>query len=301
MNSYKNIFRSRKTRKKILHLFDWVGDKTMIKLQYKLKTGHKLNLNNPKRYTEKLQWYKLFYRDPLMKDCSDKYLVRAYVKKKGLDFLLNENYGLFHSFEEIPFDTLPNRFAIKCTTGSGDNLIISNKNTMDLQSVKKTINGWLRYEKSLGREWCYYGLKPSVVVERFIDRNENNDLPDYKFFCFNGKVFCLYVMVNYTNNHKNGQLGFYDRDFKKMPFCRTDYKDIDFEIKKPKNFDLMVKYAEILSSDFPHARIDFFNVEGKIIFGEITFYNASGYTKFNPDSADYLLGDQFILPSKRND
>lgn len=287
-------------RKKIIHIFDFVDDETMLKIQYRIKTGNTLNLNNPKRYTEKLQWYKLFYRDPLMSKCSDKYLVREYVKEKGLELILNENYGHFYNPDEIDFSSLPSRYAIKSTTGSGDNIIVTDSTKINVEETRQKLKEWMIKEKSLGREWCYYDLKPSIIIEKFIDRNENNDLPDYKFFCFGGRVYCLYVMVNYTDNHANGQLGFYDRDFKKMPYCRMDYRDIDFEIKKPKNFDLMVQYAEILSKDFPHARVDFFNVDGKIIFGELTFYNASGYTKFNPDKFDYIMGDQFVLPKKKN-
>lgn len=299
MNLYKKIIKSRDIRKKIIHIFDFVDDKKMLKIQYRLKTGNKLNLKNPKRYTEKLQWYKLYYRDPLMSKCSDKYLIREYVKQKGLESILNENYGHYMNPDDVDFSTLPNRYVIKCTTGSGDNIIVSDSSMINEKEIREKMREWLIKEKSLGREWCYYDLKPSIIVEKFIDRNQNDDLPDYKFFCFNGKVYCLYVMVNYTKNHANGQLGFYDKEFRKMPYCRMDYRDINFEIEKPKNFDLMVKYAEILSADFPHVRVDFYNVEGKIIFGELTFYNASGYTKFNPDEFDYIMGEQFILPAKK--
>lgn len=299
MNFYKKIVKSRGLRKKLIHLFDFVDDKTMLKFQYRLKTGNKLDLSNPRRYTEKLQWYKLYYRDPLMTKCSDKYQVRKYVEEKGLGFILNENYGHYYDPDAIDFSKFPDRFVIKNTTGSGDNIIVTDRSNFHETAVRTVLHEWMQKEKSLGREWCYYNLKPSIIVEKFIDRNENNDLPDYKFFCFDGKVYCLYVMVNYTNNHANGQLGFYNREFEKMPYCRMDYRDIDFEIEKPKNFNLMVQYAEILSRDFPHVRVDFFNVDGKIIFGELTFYNASGYTKFNPDQFDYIMGEQFVLPEPR--
>ncbi len=297
MNLYKKIIKSRNMRKRLIHLFDFIDDKTMLKIQYRLKTGNKLNLKCPKRYTEKLQWYKLYYRVPLLTQCSDKYAVREYVKSKGLGFLLNENYGHYSSVEEIDFQALPNSFAIKSTTGSGDNIIVKDKSSADIEAIKVKVREWMTgNHKSLGREWCYYGIKPSIIVEKYLGRDKNGDLPDYKFFCFQGKVYCAYIMVNYTENHANGQLGFYDKDFKKLPFCRMDYRDIDFELEKPKGYEKMVEYAEILSRDFPHARIDFFDIDGHIVFGEITFYNASGYTKFKPDSYDYELGKQFVLP-----
>lgn len=298
MNGYKKIIKNKKTRDMIIHFFDKIDDKTMLKIQYRIKTGRRLNLKNPERYTEKLQWYKLYYRDPLMTVCSDKNAVREYVKNKGLGNILNEQFGCYKSVDEINFDELPEQFVIKSTTGSGNNIIVKNKQDLDVEAVKEEVTQWLKKKKSLGREWCYYEIEPQVIVEKFIGRDENNDLPDYKFFCFNGEVYCLYTMVNYTDDHKKGQLGFYDKNFEKLPYCRCDYRDIDFEIKKPKNFDKMVEYAEILSKDFPHARIDFYNLDGNIIFGEITFYNASGYTAFNPDDFDFILGEKFILPEK---
>lgn len=298
MNFYKKIFRSRELRKKIIHVFDFVDDKTMLKIQYKIKTGNNLDLKNPKRYTEKLQWYKLNYRKPLLTQCSDKYVVREYVESKGLGNILNELYGVYTNSDDIDFDAFPDQFVLKCNVGSGDNLIVKDKSALNIEETRELMHRWLTENKnSLGREWCYYDIEPKIIAEKFLGRDSNNDLPDYKFFCFNGQVYCLYVMVNYTENHANGQLGFYDRDFNKMPYCRVDYRDIDFDVPKPKNFEKMVEYAEILSKDFPHARVDFYNMDGNITFGEITFYNASGYTKFNPDEFDFIMGEKFVLPN----
>ena len=299
MNFYKKIIRSRNVRKWILHLFDFIPDKTMLQIQYRLKTGHKLNLKNPQRYTEKLQWYKLYYHDPVFTTCSDKYLVRRYVEDKGLGFLLNENYGRYFNVDDIDFSNLPMQFALKCTAGSGDNIIVKDKTKLDFEKTKKVLREWLVKEKSLGREWCYYGVKPAILIEKYLGRDSRGDLPDYKFFCFDGHVYCAYVMVNYTDNHANGRLGFYDRDFNKMPYCRVDYKDIDFELEKPVGYEKMVEYAEILSKGFPHVRVDFFDINGEIIFGELTFYNASGYTKFSPDEFDFIMGKKFILPERK--
>lgn len=298
MNAYKKIIKNRNMRVKIIRLFDFVPDKLMISLQYFIKTKHIVHWKHPKRYTEKLQVYKLKYRNPLLIRCSDKYDVREYVKQKGLGSILNELYGCYHSAEEIDFDALPEKFVIKSTAGSGNNILVKDKTRLDVEQTKNTIRAWLEQSgKSLGREWGYGESRPRIIAEKFIERNEHNDLPDYKFFCFDGKVYCLYIMVNYTENHANGQLGFYDRNFQKMPYCRVDYRDIDFEIPKPEGFEKMVEYAEILSKDFPHARVDFYNMNGKITFGEITFYNASGYTKFQPDEFDFILGKKFHFPA----
>lgn len=295
---YKNIIKSQKVRFKILDLFNFLPDEKMIKIQYFIKTGRKLNLKNPRRYTEKLQWYKLYYRNELLTKCADKYDVREYVESKGYKSILNELYGLYNHPDEIDFSILPDSFAIKVTNGSGTNIFIEDKSKINISSIKKQINDWISLKNcSYGREWCYYNIKPRIIIEKLIEKDENNDLPDYKFFCFNGEVYCLYTMIDYVENHDNGKLAFYDKNFNKLPFKRLDFGEITKEIKKPKNLDKMVKIAEDLSKDFPHVRVDLYNVNGNIIFGELTFYNASGYTKFYPDEYDFILGNQFKLPN----
>lgn len=295
MDEYKKIFKNKETRLKILKLLSFVPDKLMIKIQYKIKLGRKLNLKNPKRYTEKLQWYKLNYRNPLMTKCADKYEVREYIKSKGLENILNELYGVYDNPEEIDFNKLPNKFVLKTNHSSGTNIFCYNKSELDINSTKKQLDSWIKQKYQAGREWSYKNIKPKIICEKLLERDENNDLPDYKFFCFNGKVFCLYTMIDYVDNHEEGKLGFFDRDFKQLRYRRNDFKAIDRKIEKPKNFDKMIEYAEILSKDFPHVRVDFYNIKGKIIFGEMTFYNASGYTKFEPDNFDYILGEKFKI------
>ncbi|MBX9974447.1 ATP-grasp fold amidoligase family protein [Cytobacillus firmus] len=297
---YKKIIKSQRVRFKILGLFDFLPDKRMLQLQYRIKTGRKLKLNSPERYTEKLQWYKLFYRDPLMTECSDKFLVRKYVEQKGLGDILNPLYGVYENEESINFDELPNSFAIKHTNGSGANLFIQDKTKMNKEEVTKTIREWMNKRKAnYGREWCYYNVQSRIIIEKLLERDENNDIPDYKFFCFNGKVKYLYTMVDYVDNHKNGRCSFFTRDFDKLPYRRSEYKAINREIEKPDRFDKMIEIAEILSKDFPHVRVDLYNLKGQIIFGELTFYNASGYTIFYPDEFDFILGNEFKLPKQK--
>lgn len=302
MMDYKKIIKNQELRFKILDLFNFVSDKTMIKIQYRIKTGRKLSLKNPKRYTEKLQWYKLNYKNSLLTQCCDKYTVRKYVEDKGLGYILNDLYAVYDTVDEIDFDKLPNSFAIKVTNGSGTNLFIDNKKNMDRENVKSRLDEWMNIKNcSYGREWCYYNVKPRIIVEKLLDRDEFNDIPDYKFFCFNGNVYCLYTMINYVDNHDEGQCGFYTKEFEQLPYSRKEFSPIDKKLKKPKNFDKMVELAEILSKDFPHVRVDFYNIDGNIIFGELTFYNGSGYSVFDPDEFDFILGDQFSLPEKVGD
>lgn len=294
---YKRLIPNKDIRLKILELTNFVPDRIMIKLQYRLKTGRKLNLKNPERYTEKLQWYKLNYRDPLMIKCSDKYLVREYVTYKGLSHILNPLYGSYKNVKNIDFDKFPNSFALKLTNGSGANYFVTDIKKENIPELNKRLNSWMKRKIiNYGREWSYYGIESRIIVEKLLERDNNNDLPDYKFFCFNGKVHYLYVMVNYVDDHDEGRCSFFDTKFNKLNYRRSEYKPIKDIIKKPKNFDTMIKYAEILSKDFPHVRVDFYNIDGKIVFGELTFYNASGYTNFEPEDFDYTLGRIFELP-----
>lgn len=299
--NYKKLFKSKILRLKILKFLKFIPDKLMIKIQYFIKTGRKLNLKTPKRYTEKLQWYKLYYRNPLMTQCADKYSVREYVKGKGLESILTKLYGVYENINDIDFSSLPKSFAIKHTSGSGNNLFIKNKDLINVTDIKNQMKKWMNYKGGIsGREWCYYNVPSRIIIEELLERDENNDIPDYKFFCFNGKVKYLYVMIDYVDNHSNGKCSFFTPDFKKLPYRRSEYKEIDNHIEKPKNFDKMIKIAEILSEDFPHVRVDLYNIQGRIVFGELTFYNASGYTVFDPDEFDYILGNHFILPEKKD-
>ncbi|MBQ7920251.1 MAG: carbonic anhydrase [Lachnospiraceae bacterium] len=295
---YKKLIKNRNIRIKIMQLLSFVPDEWMVRLQYRIKLGRKLNLKNPQRYTEKLQWYKLYYRNPLMAKCSDKYEVRDYVRECGLESILNDLYGIYEKPDEIDFDALPNQFVIKDTLGGGGNsvIIVTDKATMNKTDVMNKLEQWVSEpinKKHPGREWVYDGKKHRIIIEKMLMVDEGADLPDYKFFCFGGQVHCLYHMRNYTFNHANGEMGFFDKDFNLLPVRRNDFKNIDIQPKKPMNYEKMVGYAELLSAKFPHARVDMYDLEGKIVFGEITFFNASGYCSFEPDEFDYNLGEAF--------
>lgn len=303
MNGYKKIFKSKKLRIAILQTLNFLPDKSMLKIQYFIKLKRRLNLKSPVRYSEKVQWYKLYYRDNLMKICCDKADVRSYVKECGMENILNECYGVYSSAKEIDFDCLPESFVIKDTMGGGGDsvILVDNKNDVDIQKLHNVITSWVQSpveKKNVGREWVYDGKKHRIIIEKLLKADDSGDLPDYKFFCFNGEVFCSYMMKNYTKNHSKGIMGFFDRDFNLLPVWRADFAPMKEQPVKPKNYDEMVKMAEILSKPFPHVRVDFYNIDGKIIFGELTFFTASGYTQFEPDEFDVAMGKQFVLPPK---
>lgn len=300
MMDYKKIIKSRKMRIRAMQMLSFVPDKIMVKIQYRVKTGRKLNLRNPKRFTEKLQWYKLYYRDPLMARCVDKYEVRKYVEHCGLGNILNELYGVYDAPDEIDFERLPESFVLKDTLGGGGNAVIpvKDKDKMDGNAVRQQMLEWVNEpvnKKHPGREWVYDGRKHRIVAEKYIESDrEDGGLIDYKFFCFNGKAEYLYVVADRRIGEKAG-FGIFDADYKKLQVKRADEKPLERDVKKPGNFEELKNIAERLAEPFPEARIDFYDVNDKILFGEITFYDGSGYMTFEPDAFDYVMGEKFHI------
>ncbi len=299
---YKKIIKSRVLRVKIMQILSFFPDKQVVLLQYRIKTGRKLNLLSPKRYTEKLQWYKLYYRDPIMGKCVDKYSVRNYVKKLGYGHLLVPIIGIYNSANEINFNLLPEHFVIKDTLGGGGNsvIIVKNKNEVNIEKIKSEIMKWQKLSngKHPGREWVYDNKKSRILIEAYIESNpDEGGLIDYKFFCFNGEIAFVYGIADRILG-KGAGFGIFDSEFNLLPYGRADEKPLTRTLKKPENYEEMVHCAQQLSKRFPHARIDLYNQHGKILFGEITFFDGSGYMTFNPDKFDFIMGEKFILPER---
>lgn len=298
---YKKLIKKRETRERILRLFSFIPDTPMLMLQYWIKTGRRLNLKHPKRFTEKLQWYKLYYYNPLMAKCVDKYDVREYVISKGLERILIPCYGVFDSAGQIDWEALPEQFVMKDTLGGGGNavIVIKDKSSADLKALTAVAEKWTAIDakkKNSGREWPYYsGKNHRIIIEKNM-ATEKDELNDYKFFCFNGRAEFLYV----TGNRIPGQavsIGIYDRDLMKLPVRRVGDQDYNLT-EKPENYSEMLEVAEKLAEGFPHVRVDLYNVRGKVFFGELTFYNASGYMVFDPDEFDTQTGALFLLPER---
>ncbi len=302
---YKKIVTSRRLRLRILQFFTFIPDKTMVAFQYWVKLGRKVNWKNPRRLTEKIVFYKLFYRNPLMIQCADKNDVRDYVSSCGCGEILNERYGIYDSVEEIDFDALPSQFVLKDTLGSGGNSVIVclNKDDLDLDALKKKLKAWVdtRDYKRGGREWPYYsGKKHRILVEKYIDSSSCPEgLVSYKLFCFNGKVEFLYLIVDIKKGYMDADYGIYSPDFEKLPVNRVCQANLQASFEKPENWDKMIEIAGKLSKDFPHVRVDLYNVQGKIYFGELTFFNDSGYFRYNPDEYDFIFGEKFNVPKTK--
>lgn len=304
--NYRNIIKSRDLRVKLLTFLSWIPDNIMLRLQYWLQTGRRLNLKNPKRFTEKLQLYKMKYRNPDMLRCTDKYEVRKYIEEKGLGEYLIPLIGVYNSDEEIDYSKLPNTFVAKTTDGGGGNqvLICKDKAALSEEVFYKRLKGWMsarKVKKHVGREWAYENDYPRrIIIEELIGAdNVKKDLSDYKFFCFNGKVSYIYGISD-RKVGVSAQFGIYDRDFKKLDVSRNDERPQDIPLLKPLNFDKMISIAECLSKDFPHVRVDLYNIAGKTYFGELTFYDGSGYMTFTPDTFDFDLGKCFDITNFAN-
>ena len=274
---------------------DWLSDEKYLKLMYYCIFNKKLNLENPQTFNEKLHWLKLNNRKDIYTTMVDKVDAKKYVSQIIGEEYIVPNIGVYDKFEDINFETLPNQFVIKCTHDSGGVVVCKNKEELDIEKVKTKINKHLKrnffYE---GREWPYKNIKPRILIEEYIDDNVNEDLNDYKFMCFNGKVKCSFVCTERRSND-GLKVTFFDLDWNKMSFDRH-YPRSEKQIDKPINYDKMIKLSEKLSKDLPFARIDFYEVKGKIYFGEITFFPGNGIEEFEPEKYDYILGSWLILP-----
>ena len=299
MNFYKK-FLSKKLRFAILRFFKFVPDKQMIQFQYWMKLHRKLNLKNPRRYTEKIQYYKLYYRNEKMPICVDKYRVREYLESKGLSNILVKLYGVYEKVEDIPFETLPNKFVLKTSNGSGTNIICRDKNKLSKEKILANVNKFLKQSSaSAGREWAYAMGVPKVIIEELLEDHNSLDgaIWDYKYLCFNGKPEYVVLDIDRFTNHKRN---IYDVEWIDQHVI-SDHPCIDDRtFEKPKNYERMVEIATKLSEDFPAVRVDLYNINGRIYFGELTFFPWSGYVQFNPDSFDFEMGKKFRLPDKES-
>ncbi len=295
MDEYKKIFKNKKLRYGILSFLRFIPDRQMLKLQYRIKFKRKLDLKSPKRFTEKIQWYKLYYKNDIMPSCSDKYMVREYIKSKGLEHILNDLYCVYERPEDIKLSELPEKFVMKLSNGSGTNLLCRDKSKLIEDDVIREFKDFVfKVKANLGREWPYIKVKPRIVVERLLEDEThiNNAVNDYKIFCYNGKpeyVICISDRYSDRCNHL-----VYDTEWNKVRVASEDAR-IDEDSPKPENLDEMLAIAAKLSEDFPFARIDLYSVAGKVYFGEITFYPWSGYMEFEPDEFDFVLGEKFNM------
>lgn len=272
-------------------------DKMYLKLLYRFRLGRRLNLNNPQRFTEKLQWLKLYYHNPLCKDLVDK----AKVKKYIADWIGEEHviptYGIWDKFDEIDFDKLPDQFVLKTTNGGGGNgiVICDKKKQLDKNKARNILEKSLRqniFEKL--REWPYKEIDRRILAEKYME-DEYGELRDYKFYCFDGVPKCMFVASNRYTNHN---FSYFDMDFNRLSITSVGGRPSKHEIQKPICFNEMKIIASRLSKGFPHVRVDLYTCQDKVFFGELTFFDLSGYDNFSSDEWDLKFGSWLRLPDK---
>lgn len=294
-----------------------ISDKVYLQIMYRLSYGKKLNLKNPINYNEKLQWLKLYDRNPLYTILVDKYEVKKYVADKiGNEYII-PTIGIYDKFQDIDFNKLPDKFVIKCTHDSGGLVVCRDKNKLEKKYVQSIV------EKSLssnyfycGREWPYKNVKPRIIIEEYLCTNNDlnfdkknlnslemvqkkNGLLDYKFMCFDGKVKALFLDIGVigkgTGHAEKYFRNVYDEKFNLLPILETR-ENYPSTIEKPRNFEKMVEIAEKLSKGIPHVRVDLYNLNGHIYFGEMTFFHGSGLSNvFKPEEWNIKFGSYIDL------
>ena len=276
--------------------FRSVSDRLFLKLIFSLKTGYRLNLRTPRTFNEKLQWLKLNDRKKIYSTMVDKCEVKDYVAERiGSQYII-PTLGVYNSLEEIKFETLPKQFVMKCTHDSGSVIVCSDKSQLDIANVKHVINRGLKNDLYyFGREWPYKDLERRIIVEKYLVDDSLGELRDYKFFCFDGTVQFYKVDFDRFISHK---ANYYDINGNLMPFgevvCPPDYEK---KIEKPHCLKKMIELAQELSKGIPFLRVDFYEVNKQIYFGEMTFFPASGFGPFTEKEWDYKLGKLIKLDS----
>ena len=271
--------------------FTKISDKNFYRIMYFMRTWKFLNLKKPRTFNEKIQYLKLHDRNHEYTKLVDKFEVRNIVKKKLGPDILVPIYGVFSNFNEINFEKLPNSFVIKCTHDSGSYIIVENKNSLDLKKTKKYINNKLSknyFQK--GREWPYKNVKPRIIVEKLL--KTENDLNDYKVFCFNGQPKFIQVDFDRFKNHKRN---IYDFNWKLLDIFIEYPNDFSKKIEKPLLLDQIYKCSIELSKNLIFSRIDFYISDSKLFFGEITLHHGSGYELIRPEQYNLKFGNWIKL------
>ena len=270
-----------------------INDEKAILRDYRKKSGKSLDLNNPKTFSEKNNWYKLNDHNPLMEQCADKVEVRAYVKAMGYEDSLNELIGVYDKVTEINSDELPDQFVLKAAHGSHMNYIVNDKTTFNFRQAKTMLKTWLHQNIYWSRrEWVYKNLRKRIIIEKYLE-DKSGGLADYKFFCFNGKP--AFLQYNSNRFSKDIVQNFYDLDWNLLPFGKSIPFNPNIVINKPVAFDKMIEMATSLCEPFQFVRVDLYEVNDKVFFGELTFFPAGGTPDFIPEKYDEIVGNMWEL------
>lgn len=283
---------------KIAKVLGLIPDSLYLRLRYYMHTKKRLNLRNPKRFNEKLQWLKLYNRRPEYTVMVDKYRVREYIKDTIGEEYLIPLIGVWDNVDDIDFNALPEKFVIKCNHNSGEGMYIcTDKSKMDVEKVKEGLKRGLEQDYYLcDREWPYKNVPHKIVAEEYLDDGSGRGINDYKVFNFNGEPYIIQVDFDRFIEHKKN---LYTTEWILCDFAFNYPSHPEVKIPKPEKLDEMLELSRKLSKDSPYMRTDFYSVNGKLYFGELTFFPASGYGEFKPDDIDFELGEKIILPDKK--
>ena len=281
-----------------LGFYRYMSDAKFLELAYYVNFRKKVDLEHPVTFNEKLQWLKLYDRNPKYTTMVDKYAVKKYVADRIGEEYIIPTLGVWDKFEDIDFDQLPNQFVLKCTHDCGGLVICRDKLKLDIQAAKKKINKCLRRDYySVHREWPYKNVKPRIIAEAYMEDSVTTELRDYKFFCFNGEPKTLFVATERQKEGEEVKFDFFDMEYNHLEI-RNGHPNASVPPKKPSQFELMKKLAAVLSQGIPHVRVDFYEVDGKVYFGEMTFFHFSGFVPFEPEEWDIQFGEWISLPKE---
>ena len=280
----------------MVHTAKLWSDKIYLKIVFPLRVGYKLNLKTPRTFNEKLQWLKLYYRQPIMSQMVDKIEAKKYVAKIIGEEYIIPTIGVWEDVDQIDFDKLPNQFVLKCTHDSGGIVVCSDKNKLNISAarykLKKALQTTYYY---FNREWHYKNVPHRILCEQYMVDESGYELKDYKWFCFNGEAKAMFIASDRQVQGEETKFDFFDMDFNHLPII-NGHPNSSKRMPKPDGFEKMKQLAEQLSKGFPHLRVDFYDINGKIYFGELTFFHFSGMTPFKPKEWDYTLGQWIKLP-----
>lgn len=282
------------------YITNFLPDKIYLQLRFFKVFGRFINFQNPQTFNEKLQWLKIFDCNPEYSIMVDKYLVKKWASEKIGDQYIIPTLGVWDTFDQINFDLLPNQFVLKTTHDSGGVVICEDKKKFDIEDAKKKLTKSLKHNfYFVSREWPYKNVKPRIIAEKFIENHLSDELLDYKIFAFNGESKALYIASDRQNSQEETKFDFYNSEFQHLPFT-NGHPNAVIPPQKPESFELMKSLANTLSVGIPQLRCDFYDVNGQIFLGELTFFHWGGFVPFDPPEWDNKFGEWIKLPKSLN-
>lgn len=278
--------------------FNWMSDKMFLKIIFWARLGYKLDLKNPQTFNEKLQWLKLYNRKPEYTTMVDKYAVKKYVADKIGEEYIIPTIGVWDKPDDIDFDKLPDQFVLKCTHDSAGLVICKDKSKLDICAARNKLRkAFKRNYYYCAREWPYKNVKPRIIAEKYMEDTATHELRDYKFFTFDGVAKVLFVATERQDPTTDTKFDFFDMEYRHLDL-RHGHPNANVPPKKPEKFEEMRKLAEELSKGIPHIRVDFYEINGRVYFGELTFSHHSGFVPFDPPKWDKIFGNWISIPNE---